>query len=112
MKRITAHHSNTDRIVCITTPGKHEFFYQPVYTKDRYWLFNCEFSGSVFAYFRDYGREFSLTIREIYRFKNYWNPKLVRLMERIPSQIEYVIRERTVPMHTVKLVSYNSKLAA
>ena len=38
---------------------------------------------------------FSLTIKELYEFKEYHNHKLVALMERIPSQVEYVIRERS-----------------
>jgi hypothetical protein len=36
---------------------------------------------------------FSLTLGELYRFRRYDNPKLARLIERIPGQVEYIIRE-------------------
>lgn len=100
MKKINAKFDNKDRIVCVTAPKCHQFFYQPYGTKDRYWLFDTkDFSRSVFAYFRDHGRNlndlgFSITLNELYEDKHYRrNPKLSKLMERIPSHIEYVIRE-------------------
>lgn len=99
MKKINAKFDNKDRIICVTIFGGHQFFYQPYGTKERYWLFNTkEFSASIFSYFRKYGRnlgdlEFSLTLKEFYEFKRYHNQKLSKLVERIPSQVEYVIRE-------------------
>lgn len=90
-----------DRVICVTVSGGHEFYYQPVNSKERIWLFETEdFSGSIFAYFRSKGRNlsdrgFSLTIKELYEFKEYHNYKLAAVMKRIPSQVEYVIRERS-----------------
>ena len=101
MKKIKASFDQKDRIICVTNLGCHEFYYQPVGSKERILLFMIdEFSGSVFAYFRDKGRNmkgrgFSLTIRELYEFKEYHNRKLVAVMKRIPSQVEYMIRERS-----------------
>lgn len=97
MKRIKSPHDNKDRIICVATDGHHDFYYQPVGTKDRYWLSRCDFSGSIFDHFRSKGRNmeglgFSLSIRELYKF-NRGNIKLVRLMDRIPGQVDYVIQE-------------------
>lgn len=99
MKKIKTNVNQKDRIVCVTIPGCHQFYYQPYGTKDRYWLFDTkDFSGSVFAYFRKHGRHlndigFSITLKELYEFKEHRNPKLCKLMERIPSQVDYVVRE-------------------
>ncbi len=101
MRKIKAMFDKNDRIVCISIPGKHQFFYQPVRTNERIWLFDTkDYSGSIFDYFRTKGRNmsergFSLTIKELYEFKEYHNRKLLAVMERIPSQLEYVIRERS-----------------
>ena len=67
MKRIKEKFDNRDRILCITVPGGHQFYYQPVRSNKRYWLFNLEFGG-------------------------YHNPKLARLMNRIPGQVQYVLK--------------------
>lgn len=58
MKKInTNHDNNKDRIICVSELGKHKFYYQPVGTRARFWLFDTkDFSGSVFAFFRKYGR--------------------------------------------------------
>ena len=101
MKKIKASFDQKDRIVCVTNQGCHEFYYQPVGSKKRILLFTTdEFSGSVFAYFRNKGRNmsdigFSLTIKELYQFKEYHNRKLAAAMKRIPGQVEYVIREHS-----------------
>lgn len=101
MKKINAKYDNRDRVVCVSVSGKHEFYYQPAGTNERIWLFDTKgYSGSIFKYFRTKGRNmsdmgFSLTIKELYEFKEYHNYKLTALMERIPSQVEYVIRERS-----------------
>lgn len=101
MRKINAKYDNSDRVVCVSIPGKHEFYYQPASTRERIWLFDTkDFSGSIFDYFRDKGRNmndrgFSLTIKELYEFKKYRDHKLATVMKRIPGQIEYVIRERT-----------------
>lgn len=102
MKRINAKHDNKDRIVCVTTTDKHEFYYQPVNSKEILWLFDTkEFSGSVFAYFRNHGKKYkdksySLTIKELYEFKNYSNSKLAKIIQRIPNMVEYVICETDI----------------
>lgn len=50
-------HDNKDRIICVSESDKHRFYYQPVGTRARLWLFDTKnFSGSVFAFFRKYGR--------------------------------------------------------
>lgn len=95
MKKLNV--NNKDRVVCITIPGAHEFYYQPAATGERIWLFETTFSGSVFAYFRSKGRNlrdrgFSLTVKELYQFKDYRNPKLTRIMERIPAMIDYTLK--------------------
>ena len=84
----------------MTVPGKHQLYYQPFGTKERYWLFDTKgFSSSIFAYFRDYGRNmndmgFSLTLNELYKDKRYHrNTKLTKLIARIPAYVEYAIRE-------------------
>lgn len=72
MKKINMKHDNKDRIICVSDFGKHRFYYQPVGTRDRLWLFDTKnYSGSVFAFFRKYGRcldgiGFSMTVKEMY----------------------------------------------
>lgn len=94
---------NKDRIICVTVVGKHRFYYQPVNTKERMWLFDTnDFSGSVFGFFRKYGRNledvgFSLTIRELHSLSNNHNVKIAKILDRIPAQVEYVIRQNEVP---------------
>ena len=101
MRKINAKYDNSDRVVCVSIPGKHEFYYQPADTRERIWLFDTkDFSGSIFDYFRDKGRNmndrgFSLTIKELYEFKKYYDHKLATVMKRIPGQVEYAIRERS-----------------
>lgn len=97
MKKIKAPHDNKSRVICVSTPGRHHFYYQPAGTKDRYWLAEYPFSGSIFAYFRDKGRNlhergFSLTIGQLYEFRSYSNVRLAQVMNHLPGQIDYVIR--------------------
>ncbi len=101
MKKINNSSVNQkDRIVCVTVTGAHKFYYQPSKSKERLYLFTTEdFSGSVFAYFRDNGRcmggrGFSLTIKELYEDrKMYRNPKIGKIFDRLPGMIDYVLRE-------------------
>lgn len=99
MKKINMNHDNKDRIICVSDPGKHKFYYQPVGTKDRFWLFDTKnFSGSVFGFFRKNGRcldgiGFSITVKEMYEVGNTKNSKIAKIFDRIPGQIEYVLRE-------------------
>ena len=100
MKKIKASFNQKDRVVCVTGQGFHKFYYQPVGSKERIQLFTTDdFSGSVFDYFRDKGRNmndrgFSLTIKELYEFKRFHNVKLTNVINRIPMKIDYVLRER------------------
>lgn len=99
-----------DRVICVTVSGGHEFYYQPVNSRERIWLFETkDFSGSIFAYFRDKGRNiidgrgFSLTIKELYDFKKFQNFRLCKLFtDRIPQMVEYVIKEQRKPKETNK----------
>ena len=99
MKKINMKHDNKDRIICVSDFGKHRFYYQPVGTRDRLWLFDTKnYSGSVFAFFRKYGRcldgiGFSMTVKEMYEAGNNHNAKITKILDRIPGQVEYVLRE-------------------
>ena len=112
MKKIKMNHSNSDRIICVTTEGQHNFYYQPAKSKDRFWLVKCNFSGSIFTYFRDKGRNmdgagYSVTIREFYNFRHE-NEKLGRLMDRLPDLINFVIKEHlnNAAVQTVPVIKY------
>lgn len=107
-----------DRIVCITVTGAHKFYYQPYKSNERLYLFTTEdFSGSVFAYFRDNGRcmggrGFSLTIKELYEDrKMYRNPKIAKVFDRLPGMLDYVLlgksKERVNIMHRSKTNKIN-----
>ena len=102
MRKIKSNVTPRDRIICVTVSGAHEFYYQPYKSKERLYLFSSEdFSGSVFAYFRDKGRcmeeyGFSITIKELYEDrKMYRNPKIGKIFDRLPGMIDYVLRECT-----------------
>ena len=100
MKKIKVKHDNKDRIICVSETGKHKFYFQPIGTKERLWLFDTKnVSGSVFAFFRKYGRNlddigFSMTVKELYEVGNSHNVKINKILDRIPAQVEYVLRER------------------
>ena len=110
MKKIKNSLANQkDRVVCVTVKGAHKFYYQPSKSKERLYLFTTEdFSGSIFAYFRDNGRcmggrGFSLTIKELYEDrKMYRNPKIGKIFDRLPGIIDYVLRENTVQKEQVR----------
>ena len=98
MRKMKAKHNEKDRIVCVSLPGKQKFYYQPVGTKEHLWLFDTDFSGSVFAFFRKNGRSldgcgFSLTCKELYKLGYGRNPKINKILDRIPAQADYVLRE-------------------
>lgn len=103
MRKISVKHDNKDRIICVSESDKHNG------TRARLWLFDTKnFSGSVFAFFRKYGRcldgvGFSMTVGEIYEVGNGHNVKINKILDRIPAQTEYVLRERDefVPMHCI-----------
>ena len=100
MKKIKMQHNNRDRVICVTNDGFHEFFYQPDATNQRIWLFKTKnFSGSVFAFFRKYGRNlkdvgFSMTLKEVYEADNDISPKVRKIFDRLPAYINYVLREK------------------
>lgn len=79
-------HDNKDRIICVSESDKHKFYYQPVGTRARLWLFDTKnFSGSVFAFFRKYGRcldgiGFSMTVtpKRVARLEAYVNDEMHR----------------------------------
>jgi hypothetical protein len=98
-----------DRIVCVTVTGAHKFYYQPYKSKERIYMFiTKDFSGSIFAYFRDNGRcmggrGFSLTIKELYEDrKMYRNPKIGKIFDRLPGMIDFVLRENAEQKKKVK----------
>lgn len=100
MRKIKKSHNQKDRIICVTAMDRHSFYYQPVGSKERIWLFDTKhFSGSVFGFFRNHGRNldgigFSLTLRELHDLGNDHNVKIAKILDRIPAQVEYVIQEK------------------
>ncbi len=105
-----------DRIVCVALPGELEFYYQTFGNGKRIALFRGEndkpkpFSGTVFNFFRENGRcfdghsGFSLTIKELYAVDKcrYSNPKLAKLIERLPGAINMALREQSRQTDQVK----------
>lgn len=89
MKRINAQVNSNDRVVISTAPGRLHFYYKEAGQGNRVYLYTSDFSGSVFAFFRNGGR----TIGELYRFNGWHNPKLAKVMERLPRMIEYAVTE-------------------
>ena len=109
MNRIKRRHSDKDRVVCVSIPSKQWFYYQPARGNHRVYLFETEFSGSVFAYFRDRGRNladrgFSLTIQELYEHHCRRNPKIDFLLRRLPGAIDRALREgrSDLSVHSLK----------
>ena len=95
MKKINA--NEKDRVICVSSSnGKQDFYFQQG-KGERVWLFQSNFSGSVFNFFREHGHMtelgFSLTIRQIYSLKNkaYANVKITRIFDRLPGAVNYVI---------------------
>ena len=115
MKRINAKHDNKDRVICVTVTGKHRFYYQPAGTRERIWLFDTKaFYGSVFGFFRKNGRNleetgFSMTIKELDEKGRKYEGKIGKQMERIPVQIDYVLRENTLDEKVYERVVHPEK---
>lgn len=120
MKKIMSQISQKDRIICLTVPNAHEFYYVPARSTERHFLFRTDsFSGSVFSFFRDKGRNihdrgFSMTVKELYEHKKFYrNPKIAKLLDRIPRQIDAVLRtDAQAPKadkkcQRIKLVSFD-----
>lgn len=107
-------HDNKDRIICVSEIGKHKFYFQPIGTKECLWLFDTKnFSGSVFAFFRKYGRMlddigFCMTVKELYEVGNGHNVKISKILEHIPMHVEYVLREREEFLQMLCILSKGS----
>lgn len=102
MKKIHADLDQKDRVVCETARDSHAFYYQPARSNSRTLLFTTPyFSGSVFAYFRDKGtqqneRGFSLTVGQLYSYRQYSNIRLAHTIDHIAIMLDYVLREGLV----------------
>ena len=99
MKKIKMQFNQKDRVIIRNVHDGHEFYYQPVDSKISMYLFRIDnFSGSISEYFRNRGRSlgngsYSMTIKELYTFKKFDNPKLTNTIKRIPMMIDYVLTE-------------------
>lgn len=117
MKKIKASFDEKDRVLCVTGRDRHEFYYQPIRSSERILLFVMdEFSGSVWSYFREKGRNmngrgFSLTIRELYDFKLFHNAKLTKVIQRITMVMNDVLSEHLEQKKAEKKVLAASKKA-
>ena len=89
MRKIKANVKNNDRITINYEPGYIHFYYQTSAQNRKEYLYSMDFSGSVFAYFRHNG----ITISEMYKFNDWHNPKLAKVMERLPKAIDYALKE-------------------
>lgn len=99
MKKINANVKKNDRVVITTGPDQINFYYMEAGKADMQYLYTSTFSGSVFAYFRNGGK----TLDELYRFNRWKNPKLAKVMERLPKAIAYVLKENEMEyVHTNK----------
>lgn len=109
MKKIKSQVNPKDRVVCVTVIGAHKFYFEPYKSHKRLFLFETEdFSGSVFAYFRDNGRcmgerGFSLTIKELYEDrKMYRNPKVGKIFDMLPGKLDKAISKNNKKKEQVK----------
>ncbi|MBE6752755.1 MAG: hypothetical protein E7559_00125 [Ruminococcaceae bacterium] len=99
MIKLTKLRSTKDRIICVGEVENLIFYYNPFQTSDRIYLFETKaFYGSVFAYFRKMGRNmqargFSLTIKELYEFCDYNNPRLTGIIHRIFIVLKSVLSD-------------------
>ena len=85
-----------DRIICASSEGKQDFYYQLYGTKERIWLFQIPSSPSVIDYYRSHGcnlsdQDFSITVAQMYKFKKFNNVKLNNVFKRLPNVINYVL---------------------
>ncbi|MBE6752756.1 MAG: hypothetical protein E7559_00130 [Ruminococcaceae bacterium] len=88
MKRLDNLRSTKDRIICVSEPNTLCFYYQPVGSGERIFLFRSKaFNATVFNHFRKMGRRapergYSLTIGELYSFRKD-NPRLLQTINHI-----------------------------
>ena len=98
MQKIKRRHTENDRIICERGPERCTFYYQSAGSGRATTLFVTRARyDTVYDYFRSRGRlhgdqGFYLTIRDLYRFRDYHNVRLANVMERIPVMIDYVLR--------------------
>lgn len=108
MRKIkNANISQKDRIVCASLPDKLRFSYRAADEKENIFLFDTEFSYSIFHYFREHGRRegnnaLSMTINQFYCFRDYHNTKLAKTLDRIPAMVDYVLMEAAWDKQIVK----------
>ena len=98
MRKIKTDISQKDRIVCESIPDKLRFCYRAAAEKKNTFLFDTDFSYSIFQYFREHGRRegnnaLSITISQFYCFRDYHNKKLAKTLERIPTMVDFVLTE-------------------
>lgn len=97
MRKIkNANISQKDRIVCESIPNKLRFSYKAAGTNAGMYLFETDYSPSLYQYFRNTGRRdganaLSMTISQFYCFREYHNKKLAKTLERIPAMVDYVL---------------------
>lgn len=80
---------NNDRVLARSGPDVLHFFYKGADRKEVY-LFTTDYSPSVYDYFRDRGK----TIRQMYRFRDWHNPRLSKTVSRVPNAVKYAITEQ------------------
>lgn len=99
MKRVKYTSNGRDRIVCVVNNSILEFYYQMQGSSERYSLFDIWYSPSVFQEFSRNGQKndentFSLSLNQLHKIKKYQNPRLRKVIELFPVEIDRVLRER------------------
>ena len=113
MKKIKAITRNdNDRIIWITADGNHNIYYQPFNGKEKHWIMQCKYSRSIYTYFHGNGKrvgteEYSLTVRQFYKFRAHHNLKLGHLMSRLPGLIDYVLQSHENDIGNMSKISIN-----
>ena len=100
MKRIRAKHDNKDRIIYFSRGKQHRLYYRPVRSRQECWLFDIDDTKApaLFHFFRRNGLaiddySFSMTLGEIHSLRCVHNYRIQTVIERIPGQVDYAIRE-------------------
>ena len=97
MKRSSTRSINNDRVVLIPESRSFQFYFKHNKSNDRIWLCSSVFSPSDLKYFQDKGCRtgdgYSLTLRELHRFRTFHNPKLTHLVDRLLRIINFLEHE-------------------
>lgn len=106
MRKIKANISQKDRIVCESIPNKLRISYKAAGTNEGLYLFETDYSPSLYQHFHDNGRKdganaLSMTISQAYRHPKY-NKKLTKFFEKLPKMIDYVLMEDAWDKQAVK----------